>query len=200
MAQLHAHFNLGRCPHCRIDNPNLEQQAGFQTNDQSRCAPRFWKAYACSRCGGVVIAAAREDAGPAIEWYPQASAVEDVLPETPKAYLQQTIDSVHAPAGAVMLAASAIDAMLKAKGYSEGSLYKRIDKAAENHLITEGMAKWAHEVRLDANDQRHADDHIQLPTSADAKRAIDFASALGQFLFVLPSRVQRGIQEAESAT
>ena len=45
--------------------------------------------------------------------------------------------------------------MLKKKEYKKGSLYSRIDKAAEDHLITEEMAKWAHEVRLDSNEPRH---------------------------------------------
>lgn len=104
--------------------------------------------------------------------------------------------SINAPAGAVMLAASAVDAMLKEKKYLEGSLYSRIEKAAADHLITQDMANWAHEVRLDANDQRHADEARSLPTQADAKRAIDFAAALGTFLYVLPARVRRGLTEA----
>jgi hypothetical protein len=91
-----------------------------------------------------------------------------------------------------MLTASAIDAMLKDKGFKEGSLRQRIDLAASAHLITQEMAAWAHEVRLDANDQRHADDDAPLPDSADADKAIEFAGALAQFLYVLPARVARG--------
>ena len=93
-----------------------------------------------------------------------------------------------------MLAASAVDAMLKQRGLTEGSLYSRIEKAAEQHLITGEMTKWAHAVRLDANDQRHADEAAQLPTEADAQRSIDFAAALAEILFVLPARVERGLQ------
>ena len=104
--------------------------------------------------------------------------------------------SIHAPAGAVMLTASSVDAMLKAKGYTDGSLYTRIDKAAADHLITTDMAQWAHAVRLDANDQRHADESANLPGEADAKRCIDFASALALFLFTLPARVRKGITPA----
>ncbi len=91
-----------------------------------------------------------------------------------------------------MLAASAVDAMLKAKNLTTGSLYERIDAAAANHLITAEMSAWAHEVRLDANDQRHADVSAQLPGEDDAKKAIAFAAALGEFLFALPARVTRG--------
>lgn len=100
--------------------------------------------------------------------------------------------SLHAPSGAVMLTASAVDAMLKAKNYREGSLYSRIDKAKADSLITAEMAAWAHEVRLDANDNRHADEDAPLPDLDDAKKAIDFANALAQFIFVLPARVERG--------
>ena len=82
--------------------------------------------------------------------------------------------------------------MLKAKGYKDGNLHSLINKAVNNHLITTEMGEWAHEVRLDANDQRHADDSAPLPTEKDAKRVIDFARALAQFLFVLPAMVAKG--------
>jgi hypothetical protein len=95
-----------------------------------------------------------------------------------------------------MLAASSVDAMLKAKAYTTGSLYARIEAAAENHLITQEMSEWAHEVRLDANDQRHADEAANLPKTEDGERAIEFARALAEFLFVLPERVQRGRSNA----
>jgi hypothetical protein len=75
------------------------------------------------------------------------------------------MESLGQPVGSVMLSTSAIDAMLKVEGYTEGTLYARIDKAAEDHVITDDMVKWAHQVRLDANDQRHADEGAGLPTS-----------------------------------
>jgi hypothetical protein len=126
--------------------------------------------------------------------FPKSEQVEDELPEKVKAFLTQAIESLHAPSGAIMLAASAVDAMLKEKGYKEGKLYPRINKAKEDHLITDDMAKWAHQVRLDANDERHADEDATLPTTEDAKRSVEFARALGTFLFVLPARVTRGIE------
>ena len=91
-----------------------------------------------------------------------------------------------------MLAASSIDAMLKAKGYKDESLNTRIDRAAADHVITSEMAAWAHEIRLDANDQRHADENAPLPNADYAKRILEFAQALAQFMFVLPERVKRG--------
>jgi Domain of unknown function (DUF4145) len=95
------------------------------------------------------------------------------------------------------MSASAIDSMLKVKGYKGGTLHERIDKAAADHIITSDMATWAHQVRLDANDQRHADDDAPLPTQPDAERCAEFALALAEVMFVLPSRVIRGIQETQ---
>jgi hypothetical protein len=95
-----------------------------------------------------------------------------------------------------MLAASAVDALLKAKGYPEGRLYDRINQAAADHVITEDMAAWAHHVRLEANDPRHADTARPHATRAEAEQTVEFAEALAQFLFVLPARVARGVKAA----
>ncbi len=71
--------------------------------------------------------------------------VDESIPATARAYLTQSLNSLHVPAGAVMLAASSVDAMLKAKNYLEGSLYARIEKAVADNLITPEMAEWAHD-------------------------------------------------------
>lgn len=126
------------------------------------------------------------------EVFPRAAGVDESVPEAPRQFLAQAIASRHAPAGAVMLAASAVDAMLKVKGYEQGNLYSRIGQAVADHLITAEMGAWAHEVRLEANGQRHADAEFSMPTAADADRVVSFASALAEFLFVLPARVARG--------
>lgn len=200
MATLGTLLEIQRCPHCGIDSPNLVRQNSFQTysprsNIYNEPIRRTWGIYSCQRCGGVVTASADHDKGLVKEIYPKSITVDENIPVRARNYLSQALDSINAPSGAVMLAASAVDSMLKDKGMKDGSLYSRINKAMENHLITEEMSKWAHEVRLDANGERHADEK-EMPTPEDAKRVIDFALALGEFLFVLPSRVNRGIQEA----
>ena len=128
-----------------------------------------------------------------LEIFPKSSEVDKSVPLKAQSYLTQAINSKSAPAGAVMLTVSAVDAMLKAKNYAEGSLYNRIEAAANNHLITPEMAQWAHEVRLDANDQEHTDEEATLPNSDDAEKVIDFALVLAEFLFVLTETLQRCI-------
>jgi len=163
-------------------------------------ANRSWTVYQCSSCRLLVLAcchAVIETEIMPLAWYPSSQTVAEEIPERARAFLRQAMESLGQAAGAVMLSASAIDAMLKVKGYKDESLYVRIDKAAADHVITSDMAKWAHQVRLDANDQRHADEAASLPTPEDAKRCLDFALALAEVMFVLPSRVTRGIQETQ---
>ena len=146
---------------------------------------------------GLITAATR--AGwdlPVTEMYPTTSTVSETIPEPARRYLKQAIQTLSSPDGSIIMSASSVDAMLKAKGYKDGNLYVRINKAAEDHLITSEMAKWAHEVRLDANDQRHADEIAPTPTTADARKCLEFTQAPAEFLFVLPSRVTRGLSEA----
>lgn len=198
LIELQEHLRISRCPFCGVDKPNLSKVWETWTKNSEGENKRLWRAYVCGRCGGLVTAYAK-DANrytDGIYPYDEGRRSQDI-PAKPRAYLEQAIASIHAPAGAIMLAASSVDSMLKHKGYIEGSLYSRIDKATEDNLITEGMAKWAHQVRLDANDQRHADQHADLPTEKDARRAIAFTEALAQFLFILPVMVEEGVKDSQ---
>ena len=143
-------------------------------SSQQRRSKRFWRAYRCVSCAGVVLAESAENDGVITRMVPTPETVDENIPERARKYLQQALDSLNAPSGAIMLAGSAVDAMLKDKKYKKVSLYDRIDKAAEDHLITPQMATWAHEVRLDANDERHADEDSDMPSSGDAERSVAF--------------------------
>ena len=196
--QLVNELMLDRCPHCRVSRPRLAKVTAFDTSAHSGGNSRKWMCYHCSSCGGVVTAASWPNDRSIIEYYPQLQTADEAIPDRARDFLNQAIESLHAPAGAVMLCASSVDAMLKEKNYKEGHLNARIDDAAAAHLITSEMAAWAHEVRLDANDQRHADESARPPTESEAQKCIDFTKALGEFLFVLPSRIERGRKKPPS--
>jgi hypothetical protein len=192
-----------RCPHCNVAKPHLASCHLFETQNDRKGTTRQWGVYNCRVCGGVVLAVSNVEilgnsrrAGAINAIWPALEAVHQTIPPRARTFLEQAIASIHAPAGAVMLAASSVDAMLKEKGLKTGTLNTRIKEAAATHLITAEMADWAHEVRLDANDQRHADEDAPLPSEADARKAIDFTTALAQFLFVLPARVAEGRDRA----
>lgn len=184
---------LERCPHCNVAKPAVNRRTTLDTEAYHGGKKRQWQLYVCSTCGGAILTVVQAGGNADItEMWPKPQEVADVVPARARDFLSQAIASIHAPAGAVMLTASAVDAMLKDKGFKDGTLNSRIDTAAASHLITREMAAWAHEIRLDANDQRHADEAAPLPSELDAKKVIEFANALAQFLYVLPARVERG--------
>jgi hypothetical protein len=133
------------------------------------------------------------------EVIPEAKQAHSDIPEPARTFLQQAYQTKHAPDAAVMTAGSAVDSMLKQLGYKEGSAYARINKAVEEHKLTAGMGAWAHEVRLGSNRPRHSDDEKPHATPAEASQSIEFAEALGYFLFVLTKQVERGTAAAKKA-
>lgn len=189
-------LELPVCPYCGVNKPNLGQTYVTQTSDHSGKVQRDWGFFVCASCGGIVTVAASKGTIAATLVLPEPASVDKDIPEIAGQYLQQAIDSRHTPAGAVLLAACSVDAMLKVKGLREGSLFSRIDKAANDHVITADMAAWAHKIRLDANEQRHVDEAAALPNEADAAQCIEFAVALGTFMFVLPEKIKRGLRKA----
>lgn len=216
-------LRLDRCPHCGSANAQFAWPVRNSPGGASHTIGPWveksgmdrmmhaWAVYQCAGCAGCILARgpsygdhmagqlhqllSATDADIA-EIFPPLMTVDDDLPERARTYLAQAFSSLHAPDGAVMLAASAIDAMLKEVGLKDGSLYGRIEQARDSGKITADMATWAHQVRLDANDPRHADEATPHHDSASARRAVDFARAMGEYLFALPKRVTRGIAAA----
>lgn len=188
-----------RCPHCAVANPLIVQYwAGMTSNaiGHQEC----WALFACTRCGSGIAARGPHpthlENGWAEDTYPTAPKAHSDIPDIARTFLQQAMDTLHAPDAAAVMAGSAVDAMLKELGYSNGSVYNRIDEALKENKLTQGMADWAHEVRLGSNRPRHADVNRPHVTVDEAKQSVEFAEALANFLFVLTARIQRGIQAA----
>lgn len=204
-------LSLSRCPHCGVADPNLARRGDpFVTSSKRAQSCTAWALYVCASCGGCITACTepyhvdqdvlmnllRDHNLKVHAVFPPVPAVHSALPERARRYLSQAVEAIHAPDASVMAAASAVDAMLKAIGFTQGSLYERIEKAKTDGRITAEMATWAHQIRLDANEPRHADLNDPHHDEASARRTVDFATALGEFLFVLPQRVTRGLQQA----
>jgi len=192
---------LARCPHCGIAKPNLNVAWQAVTKGSDETGGEFhWASFVCSTCGSVTTArgAWRHMIDPhsPIQTYPTQREAHEDLPPQARRYLDQAFQTLAAPDAAAMVAGSAVDAMLKHLGYESGSVYARIDQAKSDGLLTSGMAEWAHSVRLGANRPRHADKDAPHVSPAEARQSVDFAEALGNFLFVLTARVNRGIEEA----
>ena len=205
-------YGFERCPQCGVASPLLEKigKAHRHYGEHGYKAQEYWYFTArCSRCRNHVLFYARQplqeivsdaeaDGLTVIRSFPALEAAAEELPPMAFKFFQQAIESKHAPDGALMLAASAIDAMLKDKGFIEGTLFSRIKSARESGLLTEGMESWAHEIRLSANEPRHADEKFDGASQEDAEQIIAFARALGEYLYVLPARVSKWKEKAAS--
>ena len=201
------HLKLRRCPHCAVANPALLSVHTLEAAPGHPFAlglnkKMHWQIHVCQSCAGVVAAGMAYDPDrlmapglqmlPKVEWIvPMPEAISQLIPERVAYYLEQAQDTLASAAASIVMSASAVDSMLKCKGYEKGSLHERIEMAAGDGVITAEMSALAHDVRLDANDQRHADAQAPLPTTADAQRCFEFAHALAELLFVLPARVKR---------
>src|SRR5437763_10282603 len=99
-------LDLARCPHCRVDRPNIQSIHTTQSNNFSSNNKRHWRIYRCHRCGGLITAASKRERGEVDEIYPQPIRLDESLPEKARIFLDQAINSLHAPAGSIMLSAS----------------------------------------------------------------------------------------------
>jgi hypothetical protein len=188
---------ISRCPHCGVGRPLV---AGL--TDYGSRRNRRWAVYTTTCCAGILLAIGPEgDAAnnvPIEVLYPGVQSAAAEIPDPARRYLQQAMETLHAPDAAAVMAGSAVDAMLKHLKLIDGSVYKRIDSAVSQHILTPAMGEWAHEVRLGANRPRHADTENPHVSPHQAQQSVEFAEALGHFLFVLSSRVNKGIEEART--
>lgn len=192
MVDVSAHINLSRCLHCQAAYPSLEIKWQCDTQDYRGQNLRHWRVYQCSYCGSLVTASARELKRQLMAHFPRRTAIKIDDPGRP-IELEQAFDTLHTPSGAVQWAGSAVDAMLKTKGYIDGPLYERIKEASRDHLITAGMASWALQVRLGPNDLRPTELDDSIPSSEEAKMSVAFAQALATFLEISPAGILPGI-------
>lgn len=194
--------DMSRCPHCGIAAPNIyvasRPQAALPRSDGGEVS--FWAMYACASCGSAILAQGAPGSNVAnpliVRTIPEARGAHEDLPQQARTYLNQAYQTLAAPDASAVMAGSAVDAMLKAIGYQEGSVYRRIEQAVGDNKLTASMGEWAHSVRLGANRPRHADADAPHVSLEEARQAVDFAEALGNFLFVIAARIQRGIAEA----
>lgn len=198
-------IGVTRCPHCGIASPSLTcewaSNGPMRGSDASK-GGSWWGAYKCTTCGDITTASGQYAGNHfgVFGLFPSPRRAHEDLPEPARTFLQQAYETLHAPDAAALMAGSAVDGMLKHHGYSNGSLYSRIDEALAANLLTQGMAKWAHSVRLEANRPRHADKEQPHVSPEEAKQSVEFAEALGNFLFVLTAKISRGIEAAKKAS
>jgi len=190
---------MERCAHCKVASPAWQLLWNSYTQMPSLGDDgRFFQLKVCTTCKWaivdtfIMVAKDRNTSEPKLLMsHPSPIIFESELPDQAHNFLKQAIDSLHAPDGAAMLAASAIDSMLKDKGYEDGSLHSRIEKATEEGALIAELADWAHEIRLGANSIRHADKEGDPTKPEEAEQAVEFAKTLGELWYGLPAKINR---------
>jgi hypothetical protein len=172
---------IENCPHCGVSGPLLYRvwASDHHTPRNDGQPGSKWAVYLCTTCGSAVSVKGSPGDGaaspPIDQIFPDVWEPDSVLPSQVKTYLTQAHKTLTSPDASVVMSAASIDAMLKDHQLDEGSLYKRIDDAVDKGVLTSVMAQWAHRVRLDSNNPRHADKDAPHMTADDAKRAFDYA-------------------------
>jgi hypothetical protein len=198
-------FVLPTCPYCGTGKPQtVMANPATDIIDHLSGLKRTWQLFTLTCCGSLLSARGEPwsgGSGPGIEnIYPDVRSAASEIPEPARTYLQQAFSTLHAPDAAAVMAGAAVDAMLKYFEFKKGSVYDRVNEAVDKHILTAGMGEWAHSVRLGSNRPRHADEERPHVTVEEAQRSVEFAEALGDFLFVLSDKIEKGKQAASSAT
>lgn len=195
---------INRCPYCSTHTPNIGLVYSPERDPVSKISARRHRAvYECATCGGFVIAVSElsKDEFPPLDLIiPSPAKVDSALPVAASAYLAQAIETVSSPDASTVMSASAVDAMLKHLKYTKGTLYERIQKTVDDNILTPSMAAWADHIRLGANEVRHADLNSPHRTVQEAQSCVDFATALGTFLFTLPKAIEEGMKTSSGPT
>jgi hypothetical protein len=129
---------VATCPHCGTGRPQVALIA-----DHNVRSGRRWALFTTTCCGGLLLAVGEKGnsaANAPIETlYPSVRSAAAEIPDPARRYLQQAMETLQAPDAAAVMAGSAVDAMLKHLKLTEGSVYKRIDEAVSQHILTPAM-------------------------------------------------------------
>ncbi len=212
-------LKVDRCPHCNVANPYMScvfddigkpYKNEFGTPNSPRYSKCLWKVFICSSCDNRILTLQKQIGllerhmddlfSRIFIWPKERDDINSIIPEGAKNYLQQARDTINAPDACVIMCASALDVMLQEKDIPDAdTLNERILAAVEKGLITQDMASWAKQVRLEANNSRHPKKNKPPAKLEEAQQSLEFVETLAEILFVIPDRVTKGIKNTDKS-
>lgn len=84
-----------------------------------------------------------------------------------------------------------LDVVTRQLGATTGNLKDRIDQLRAKGIITEHLAAWAHEIRLDGNEALHEGDIGDPDAPEQAKKYVAFLELLLHVTFELPETIKK---------
>ncbi|MEQ9348135.1 MAG: DUF4145 domain-containing protein [Thalassospira sp.] len=180
------------CPHCRTIQAGCRclkvyDRHDERTKDGKKTLHLVRTGFLlCPVCRKAIIA--ESEAGK-FTFTPDGNLeVPEHLPELVERYLRQGLENVHRNFDAAgMMFRKSLEIALKVKHPElKDSLYKNIEKLAEDNDLTKDLAKWAHHIRFAGNDAAHEEEF----SAEDAKEMQNFTELVLTYLFTLPEKVK----------
>lgn len=175
------------CPHC------LQESVAFYFSSAHN-GVSFW---VCGHCQKGVCAESQVTGSAVLNFnqlitiYPKpkpATAPKFTPPSIANLYLEATTcQKTKTFTAAAIVARKTIEVAVNQLGGTGSNLLKKIDHLATEHLITQSLAVWAHEIRLIGNDAAH---ELEPPTAEDVQQAIFFAEMFLTYAFTLPGMLE----------
>ena len=192
------------CPHCGIRGVAFTVLTDLPVGIDS--LPLFDTFAACGRCGRAIVANFESRTGDTPKQLLQSghrsylnlmsltptapsTGAPDRTPERAANYYRQGMENLpNNLDAAVSMFRSALEAGLREKFPDiEGTLYKRIEDAADQGGLTSDLADWAHHIRLGGNDAVHGEEQF---SKEDAERLQTFTELVFMYLFTLPGMLE----------
>ncbi|PJG48716.1 hypothetical protein CAF53_11075 [Sphingobium sp. LB126] len=201
-----AGIHVDTCPYCFTKNVAFVARQSFVTKAHEKRA-----FFLCGCCGEGVIweyvsppgtAASPTDANGDLSrahilvgrrWPEMATGeAPESTPDNVAHFFKQATDSLHNGSfdAAGMMFRKSLESATKAidPQASHLTLFKRLQKLVENHLITPALGEWANEIRLGGNEAAHDD---EIFSREDAQALRDFTENFLRYAFTLPAAVAR---------
>lgn len=192
---------LSHCPHCNSASPTIANETYYFVKDGPKGSSRGWRLYFCKVCGGGILACSQSGSSEVSELYPEPlRGLSGHIPKNAKTHLSEAREITSQPSACIMSCANAVNAMLIEKEVEGTQLYNRLKNAEKSGLLSAEVSLWGHQVRLDANDERHPDKDYVHPSVEDAKRSLEFAEMLAELLYVIPAKVDAGVGASQETT
>jgi hypothetical protein len=188
------------CPYCSAENTTFLFQAGYHTKEA------YWMFFQCPRCLSGVAAkgfpgkfdfSERSNGDvhsffDSIDHFPKRLPVEapDGLTLGIKRLYLQAAECLRRDNldGASMLLRKTLEVALREKfGAMPGNLSQRIRQLRERHLLTDELAAWANEIRIDGNEAAH---DAEEPDRENARQMKEFLHVFLLHTFTLPAMIK----------
>ena len=179
--------NFEKVAHLAREKPGGGKTLNYDTLRCGNCGNymfAFWSASSTVSSGGM-------HSYRLLPWHRSTTRSSKHWPDDVGAYWVEARRSLEGKnwTAAALMARSAVQLVLRAKGATGSNLKQEIDDLTEKGLLLPIMKEWAHEVRELGNDGTHPKPGNTRTSEKDAKDVVEFLNFLMQVMYDLPHQI-----------